>query len=102
MFLSRAPPPVSTMPLSTMSAASSGGVRSRATEHGLDDGVDRLGQRFADLVGVDHDGLRNAGHQVAALDLHRQLLLERVGVADGHLDALGRLLADGRLYLRFM
>jgi hypothetical protein len=31
MFLSRAPPPVSTTPLSTMSAASSGGVRSRAS-----------------------------------------------------------------------
>ena len=52
-------------------------------QHGLDDGVDRLGQRLADLVGVDHDGLRDAGHQVAALDLHGQLLLERVGVADG-------------------
>ena len=57
------------MPLSTMSAASSGGVFSSASEHGLDDGVDRLAERLADLVGVDDDGLRDAGDQVAALHL---------------------------------
>ena len=48
---------------------------------------------------VDDDGLRDAGDEVAALHLGRELLLERVGVADLHLDALGRLLADGQVVL---
>ena len=49
---SSAPPPVSTMPLSTMSAASSGGVRSSAERTASTICVDRLGQRLADLVAV--------------------------------------------------
>jgi hypothetical protein len=65
----------------------------------LDDRVDRLLQRLADLVGVDDDGLGHAGHEVAALDLHGQRLLERVGVADLDLDALGGLLADQQVVL---
>jgi hypothetical protein len=40
------------MPRSTMSAESSGGVRSSADAHRVDDHVDRLGQRLADLLVV--------------------------------------------------
>ena len=36
-----------TIPLSTMSIASSGGVFLEGREHGLDDGVDRLGEGLA-------------------------------------------------------
>src|SRR5229473_2758336 len=62
--------------------------------HHLDDGVDRLGQRVADLVGTDGQLARHAGDQIASLDVHRQHFVARVGVADGHLDQLGRALAD--------
>src|SRR5713101_5564061 len=62
--------------------------------HRLDDDVDRLGQRVADLVGTDGQLARHAGDQIASLDVHRQHFVARVGVADGHLDQLGRALAD--------
>ena len=44
-----------------------------------DDGIDRLLQRFPDLVRVDHQRLGNPGDQVSALDLHGQNLRQRVG-----------------------
>src|SRR5579862_7698313 len=68
-------------------------------ENGLDDGVNRLGQRLADLVAVDDDGLGDTGDHVAPLDLARELLLDRISVADLDLDALRRLLADGEVVL---
>ncbi len=62
--------------------------------HGLDDGADGVAHGLADFLGSDVDRLGQAGHGVAALDLHRQLGLERVGGADGHLDLFRRALAD--------
>ena len=92
---SSAPPPVRTMPLSTMSAASSGGVRSRHGPHRVHDGHDGLAQRLADLLVGDHDGLRDAVDQVAALDLHRPALAaHRVGRAELDLDLFRPPLAD--------
>src|SRR5258708_7940857 len=61
---------------------------------GLDDGADGVTDGLADFLGGDVDGLEQAGDRVAALDLHRQLGLERVGGADGDLDLLRRALAD--------
>src|ERR1043166_7530724 len=72
------PPPVSTMPLSTMSAASSGGVA--------------LG---------DGDFLRHAVQQVASLDLERGAVAVggRRGRADLLLDALGTGFADQQILM---
>ena len=47
-----APPPVRAMPLSVMSAPSSGGVCSSAILTARDDLVERIGKRFEDLVGA--------------------------------------------------
>src|SRR5690606_31123685 len=68
-------------------------------EDRLDDRVDRLLERLADLVARDDDRLRDARDEIAALDLHRERLLEGVRVARGDLDALGRLLADRHVVL---
>jgi hypothetical protein len=82
-FFSSAPPPVSTMPLSTMSADSSGGVRSRALRTASTMAL--MGSARASRISSELtvDGLGHAGHEVAALDLHGERLVERVGVADG-------------------
>ena len=65
----------------------------------VDDLHERLLERGADLLGGQHDGLGQAGDQVAAPDLRLHLLLQRVGGADLELDLLGRLLADQELVL---
>src|SRR5476651_1412111 len=72
-----------------------GGVLQRDL-HGLDDGADRLLQALGDLTLGDHQFLRHAVHQVAALDLHRAAfaVVGRARRSDGLLDALGRTLAD--------
>src|SRR5882724_5652261 len=89
-----ASPPASTMPRSAMSPGELGGRALERTLHRLDDGVDRLGERVADLVGADGQRAQHAGDQIAPLDVHCQHFVARVGVADGHLDQLGRALAD--------
>ena len=64
--------------------------------HGLDDGAHRLLKALGDLPLGDDQFLRDAVHQVAALDLHRAALavVRRAGGGDGLLDALGRALTD--------
>src|SRR4029079_7401737 len=62
--------------------------------HGIHDHAHGLGQRFADFLVRDGDGLRHALDQVPALDLHRHALLERIRGPDLHLDSRGRALAD--------
>ena len=47
--------------------------------HGVDDLLDGLLNRFADLARVDADGFRNAGHEVAALHFHLALVADRIG-----------------------
>ncbi len=68
-------------------------------EDGFDDRVNRLRERLAYLVAVDDDRLRNACHEVAPFDFGRQLLFERMGIADLNLDALRGLLADRQVVL---
>src|SRR5690554_3366025 len=62
--------------------------------HGLDDGVDRLAERLADLIAIDDDRLWHASDEIAPLHLHRLSLFGGVRVADLAFHALGRLLAD--------
>ena len=62
--------------------------------HRVDDDVDGFGQRLANLFVGDGDRLRHAFDQVAALDLHRHPLVERIRGAELHLDLLGGALAD--------
>jgi hypothetical protein len=59
----------------------------------------RLGQRLADLVAVDGEGLGHPADQVAALDLHRLDLAGAGGVADLLLDVLGGAVADQQVVL---
>ena len=66
---------------------------------GVDDGRHRLVDGLADLLGRRHDGLRKAGHEVAAADLGVELLLELVGRPERDLDLLGRPLAEGEAVL---
>ena len=96
-----APPPESTMPFSTMSAASSGGVLSRASLHGIDYRVDRLGDGLPDVLRRDFEGLGYAPDQVPPLDLQVELLLvlERVGRPDADLDVFRRALPDEQVIL---
>ena len=61
---------------------------------GLDDGVYRAREGVADLDAADLDGLRQAGREVAAPELDRELALERVGGAGLDFDFLGGALAD--------
>ena len=56
------------MPLSTMSAASSGGVFSSATFTASTMADHRFGQAVGDLPLADDDFARDAVHQVAAAD----------------------------------
>src|SRR4051812_12581371 len=65
----------------------------------VDDLLGRLLERPADLLGRQHDGLRQAGDHVATADLGLHLLLHGEGGADLELDLLGRLLADEQLVL---
>ena len=68
---------------------------------GLDDRVDRLEQRLANLVARDQDDLRNARDEVASLDLHLGALRLGRGGPDRHLHELGRALADQHVVLAF-
>src|SRR5215218_902347 len=65
----------------------------------VDDLHERLLERGAHLLGGEHDGLGQAGDEVAAADLGLDLLLERVRRPDLELDLLGGLLADQELVL---
>src|SRR4051794_7072305 len=65
----------------------------------VDDLLGRLLQRPADLLGREHDGLRQAGDHVATADLGLHLLLHGEGRADLELHLLGGLLADEQLVL---
>ncbi len=69
------------MPLSAMSAASSGRRGFQRDLHGLDDLADRLGQGLGGLLLGDAHFARHALHQVAALDLDGQAVA--VHAADG-------------------
>src|SRR5687768_4224006 len=62
--------------------------------HRVDDLLDRLLDRFADLAGVHAHGLGDSRDEVAALHFHLALLAHRRGAADLDLDLLGRRLAD--------
>jgi len=62
--------------------------------HSVHDGGDGVVERLANFLRGDVDGLGQAGHGIAAFDLHREFLVERVGGTDAHLDFLGRALAD--------
>ena len=94
-----APPPVSTMPRSTMSAASSGGVRSSTERTASTIWLTGSDSGFADLVAVDDQRLRHAGDEIAPLDLHGRDFVDGVGVADLLLDDLGGALADQQVVL---
>jgi len=73
----RAPPPVSTMPCSMMSAASSGGVRSKVTLTASM--MAATGSSMARRISsVEMTTVFGAGHEVPATDLGVQLLFERV------------------------
>ena len=66
-------------------------------ERGLDradDAVERVGQRFQDLVGRDGEAARDAFREVAALDFLLAHFRAREGGADFLLDLLGGGLAD--------
>ena len=65
----------------------------------FDDRRHRLGQRLADLLVGDHDRLRNAFDEIAALDLHGDLLVERERRAELDLHLLGGALADEQVVL---
>src|SRR5467141_3475190 len=67
--------------------------------HRLDDGVDRLGERVADLVRAHRERARHAGDEISPLDVHGEYFVARVGVADAHLDQLGGTLADQQVVL---
>ena len=61
-------------------------------ERGFDDvhdGADGSLDRVPDLLGTDHDGLRQAADQVAAADLGVRFTGRRAGRPDRHLDLLG-------------
>src|ERR1051326_4227208 len=68
---------------------------------GLDDRGDRLAERLADLFVADDEGFRDAFDEVASLDLHRHLVVERERRADLHLDLLRRPFADEEVVLPF-
>src|SRR6185503_17798729 len=68
-------------------------------QHRLDDRARRLGKRLADFFRAHDYGLRNARDHVAPLHFHRELLFERVRVADRDLDAFGGLLTDRHVVL---
>jgi hypothetical protein len=88
-----------TMPLSMMSRRQLG---RRLLEHGADRGdqlLERRLDRLHDLATGDRDRPRQAGDEVAATDLHRQLALERQGGADLDLDFLGGAFADHEVVL---
>src|SRR5215207_4522183 len=65
----------------------------------VDDRLERLLERHADLFAREHDRLGKAGDEVAAPDLGLHLLGEREGRADLELDLLGGLLPDHKLVL---
>src|SRR6202022_1876567 len=93
-LLSSAPPPVSTIPLSTMSPASSAAVCSSATLTASM--IEPTGRALGNLPPADHDFLWHAVYQVAPPDLHHAALtvLRHIGGTDLFLDPLGAALTD--------
>src|SRR6185295_14983088 len=67
--------------------------------HGVDDRLERLLERHADLLAREDDRLGKTRDEVAAADLGLHLLGERERGADLELDLLGRLLPDHQLVL---
>src|SRR5215212_2468023 len=67
--------------------------------HRGDELLERQLDGLHDLRGRDRDGPRQAGDQVAAADLHRQLALERERGPDRDLDLLGGSLTDHQVVL---
>ena len=77
-----------------MSAASSGRRLVERRLHGVNDGSDRLGQGFADLLGRERDRARQTADQVATTDVGGELVVERPARPHVHLDLLGGAIAD--------
>src|SRR5262249_42945385 len=67
--------------------------------HRFDHLMDRLHQHLPDLFVGDLDHLRPAGHEVAALALHRLDLVARIGSSDRDLEQFGRAFADEHIVL---
>src|SRR5437763_4767734 len=65
----------------------------------VDDRLQGLLERVANLLAREHDRLRQPRHEVAAADLGLDLLTEREGRADLELHLLGGLLPDHQLVL---
>jgi hypothetical protein len=61
---------------------------------GVDDGVERFEEGFADLLGGDGDGFGEACDHVAAFDFHGGFLAEGVGGADADFDIFGGAFPD--------
>src|SRR5215218_3455494 len=71
-----------------------GGRDLQRAPDGVDDLLDRLLDRFANLARMHAHRLRDAGDEVASLHFHLALLTHGRGAADLDLDLLGRRLAD--------
>jgi hypothetical protein len=67
--------------------------------HGIHDGIDGIVKGLADIAVTDGEGLGDAVHQVAALDLHLAGFVEGIGGAELDLDVLRRALAHQEVVL---
>ena len=71
----------------------------KSDAHGLDDAVHLFGNGLADFLRGDDDVLRDAGHEIAALDLDLLLGVHRVGGGDLNLDLFCGGFADQHVIL---
>ena len=76
-FSASAPPPVKTIPRSTMSAESSGGVRSSATRTALIIVETESARASRISSSVDSNRLRNAFDQISTAYFERELFIQR-------------------------
>src|SRR5207249_3134525 len=67
--------------------------------NGIHDGADAFAESFANLAVIHSNGLGHALDEVAALDLHGQRLIQRIGGTDLNLDLLGGAFADEQVVL---
>ena len=94
----RAPPPASTIPRSTRSAAKFRRAFFEGEFDTFDDLLDGFSQTFSDFNGVDPFCDRQACDLVAAAHFHFQFVIaERIGGADGHFDLFSRSGADHQI-----